>query len=107
MRKFVSLTLVLVLCICLLAACGKTNSEKLLDKYSEIANYYTSLSIAVATSDSYSNNGEFSNLGVKLSDFATRLAIDGNSMTDEDLDKISSALDEIKERQAKMYHMEK
>ena len=98
MRKFISLALVLILCVSLFSGCGKTKSEKLLDKYSEIANHYTALSTAVSASDSYSNSGEFSNLGAKLTDFATRLAVDGDSMTDEDLEKISASLDVIKEK---------
>ncbi len=96
MKKIIALSLVFILCLSLLVSCGKTKSEKLLDTYTEIANYYAGLAKTVSNSYTSAHTNKFSKLGTELTDIAMKLAKEGSTMTDEELDKLADTLSDIK-----------
>lgn len=96
MKKIIAVSLVVILCLSLLVSCGKTKSEKLLDTYSEIANYYADLAKTVSNSYTSAHTNKFSKLGTDLTDIAMQLAKEGSTMTDEELDKLEASLSDIK-----------
>lgn len=77
--------------------------EKLMAKYSDIANEQTSLAEAVAKKNDLTLLGKSSRLAIDLTDIASEIAKKGDDLTEEDialldtkLEKCKEALEEIK-----------
>ncbi len=102
MRRFLAITLALVLCLSLFSSCGKSRADKLMDKYTELANSYTEHSRDVASTGDLTSVAKFSRLGIDLTDIATSLSKDGATMTEEELDGIEAKLSEIEAKISEM-----
>ncbi|MBR5543150.1 MAG: hypothetical protein IKU65_03530 [Oscillospiraceae bacterium] len=98
MKRIIALVLLVALSLTLFSACGKTASEKLLDKYSEIANFYSSLSSSVSFEQNSTDMSNFVSMGIELTEIASRVSRDRDSLSEEELQKFSSALDKIDEK---------
>ncbi|MBQ9985504.1 MAG: hypothetical protein IJP38_04290 [Oscillospiraceae bacterium] len=95
MKRFICITLALVLALSLFCSCGKSRADKLMDRYTELANTYSSLSATVAAQNDTALLGKFSRIGIDLTDIATELSKNGDEMTDEALDEIETKLNDI------------
>ena len=94
MKRFLAIILVLALCLSL-SACVKSRADKLMDKYTELANSYTEHSRDVASTGDLTSVAKYSRLGIDLTDIATALSKDGDAMTEQELDDIEAKLSEI------------
>ena len=94
MKKYLISILAFIFSLTLLASCGKSRAEELMDRYTDIANTYSSYSQAVAAANDTRKLTDFSTLGFDLTDIASKLS-KGEELTNEDLDTISAALDDI------------
>ncbi len=101
MRRFLAITLALVLCLSL-SACVKSRADKLMDKYTELANSYTEHSRDIASTGDLTSVAKYSRLGIDLTDIATALSKDGEAMTAEELDNIEQKLSEIEAKITEM-----
>jgi len=95
MKKSILSVIALVLSLLALTSCGKSRADKLMDRYAEIANMYSSLSADVAKKNDTALLGNFSSYGIELTDIASSLAKSGEEMSAEELDKIEVSLEEI------------
>lgn len=98
MKRIFPILLTVVLVLTLLCGCGKSRSDKLMDRYSELANAYSSYSATVAAMNDVATLGKFSTIGIELTDLATELAKKGDEMTEDELDAIEKKLNEIEEK---------
>ena len=102
MKRFISIALALVLFLSLFSACGKSRADKLMDRYADLANNYTEHSRDVASTGDLTAVAKYSRIGIDLTDIATALSKDGDSMTEQELDEIEAKLSEIEAKISEM-----
>ena len=71
-------------------------SEKLMAKYTEIANEQTSLAESVAKKSDMTVSGKFSRLAIDLTDIATALAKGGDALSETELSALDAKLEKCK-----------
>ena len=101
MKRFLAIMLTIALCLSL-SACVKSRADKLMDKYTELANSYTEHSRDVASTGDLTSVAKYSRLGIDLTDIATALSKEGDTMTSEELDGIEAKISEIEAKISEM-----
>ncbi len=112
MKRFFLFLLTAIMVFSLLSACGGAKEEKevklspyekLMAKYSEIANEQATLAETIAKTGDMTISGKYSRLAIDLTDIATEINKKGEDLTDEDfasldakLKKCKTTLEEIK-----------
>ena len=105
MKRFLLLLLSALTVFSLFAACGGNTSpeksispsEKLLAKYSEIANDHASLSEAIAKKGDMTLSGKYSRIAIDLTDIASAITKAGENISDEDIAKYDAELTKCEE----------
>ena len=105
MKRFFLFLLTAIMAFSLFSACAKDETkekklspyEKIMAKYSEIANEHASLSEAVAKKSDMTISGKYSRLAIDLTDLASAIAKTGENISDEEVAKYDAELTKCEE----------